>query len=87
MRLEAQDDYVAVHVGGASHLVHLPLSEFERRLDPERFLRIHRSHLVNLDHVANLTRYDATRLLVVMNDGTQLVASQSYSLMLRRLIV
>ena len=86
-RFEAQDDYVAVHAGRAPMLLHLPLSELERRLDPERFFRVHRSHLVNLDHVRALLPYDATRLLVELADGARVVASRSGSRALRRLLV
>ena len=86
-RFEAQDDYVAVYAGRAPMLLHLPLSELERRLDPARFFRIHRSHLVNLDHVRGLLPYDATRLLVELDDGARVVASRSGSRALRRLVV
>src|SRR5262249_13240093 len=50
-RLEACDDYVALHAGGRQHLVHARLQDLEARLDPDRFVRIHRSHVVNLDYV------------------------------------
>jgi two-component system LytT family response regulator len=82
-RVEARDDYVDVVAGGRSYLVHLPLAEFERRLDPSRFARIHRSRIVNLDHVVGFTPYDASRLQVEMKDGTRLVASRQRSRALR----
>jgi two-component system LytT family response regulator len=82
-RLEARDDYVEVIAGGPSYLVHLPLAEFERRLDPSRFVRIHRSRIVNLDLVTGFTPYDATRLQVEMKDGTRLLASRMRSRSLR----
>jgi two-component system, LytTR family, response regulator len=86
-RLEADDDYVAVYSRGRRYLVYLNLSEFEARLDPAMFLRIHRSHIVNLDHVAALSSYDATRLQVELRDGTKLLASRTRSRELRHLIV
>jgi two-component system LytT family response regulator len=49
--LEAADNYVRIHVGRESHLVRETLQSFEDRLDPSRFLRIHRSTLVNLDRI------------------------------------
>lgn len=82
-RLEARDDYVEVIASGRSYLVHLPLAEFERRLDPSRFVRIHRSRIVNLDLVTGFTPYDATRLQVEMKDGTRLLASRKRSRSLR----
>jgi two-component system LytT family response regulator len=84
-RLEADGDYVAVHVRGRRHLVYLPLAEFERRLDPTQFLRIHRSHIVNLDFVSHLQPFDAGRLQVTMRDGTTLLASRVRSKELRHL--
>ena len=86
-RLEADDDYVAVHARGRRYLVYLNLSEFEARLDPALFLRIHRSHIVNLDWVAALSNYDATRLQVELRDGTKLLASRTRSRELRHLVV
>ena len=76
-RLEAQDDYVALHSKGQSFLVHLTLNEFERRLDPERFLRIHRRHIVNLDHVESIAPLDNGRLEVHLDNGTRLSASRA----------
>jgi len=82
-RLEARDDYVAVHVAGGRHLVHMPMSELTRRLDPERFLQVHRSHIVNLDQVAALVPYDGSRLQVELKDGTKVMASRARSRQLR----
>jgi two-component system LytT family response regulator len=84
-RLEADDDYVAVHSRGRRYLVYLGMNEFEATLDPERFLRIHRSHIINLDHMAAMLPFDATRLQVEMKDGTRLVASRTRSRELRGL--
>jgi two-component system LytT family response regulator len=86
-RLEAEDDYVAVVTRGRRFLVYLPLADFERRLDPERFLRVHRSHVVNLDFVTALVPYDAARLQVEMRDGTKIMASRARSRELRHLAI
>jgi two-component system LytT family response regulator len=86
-RLEAEDDYVALVARGRRFLVELPLGEFEARLDPTRFLRIHRGHIVNLDYVAQLVPYDGARLQVEMRDGTKLMASRTRSRELRDLAV
>lgn len=86
-RLEAEDDYVAVYARGRRFLVYLPLGEFERRLYPERFLRIHRSHIVNLDYVTALEPFDGARLQVEMRDGTKLMASRTRSRELRHLAI
>ena len=86
-RLEAQDDYVALHSKGQTFLVHLTLNEFERRLDPERFLRIHRRHIVNLDHVEAITPLDNGRLEVHLDNGTRLSASRARARDLRSRIL
>ena len=78
-RLEAQDDYVALHTKGRGFLVHLTLNEFERRLDPERFVRVHRRHIVNLDHVDEITPLDNGRLEIHLRSGTRLAASRTRS--------
>lgn len=85
-RLEAQDDYVAVITRGRRYLVYLGMAEFEERLDPRSFVRIHRSHMVNLDYVAAFATHDPTRLEVQMRDGTRLLASHARSKMLRHLV-
>lgn len=83
-RFEADGDYVLVHAGERPFLVRLKLQDLEARLGG-RFLRVHRSHLVNLDHVRRFEPHDTTRLAVIMSDGTRIVASRARSQELRRL--
>lgn len=85
-RIEGAGDYSAVWADGRRHLLATRLHELEARLDPGRFLRIHRSHIVNLAHVAEVRRHDERRLLVVLRDGTELIASRSGSARLRRAV-
>jgi two-component system LytT family response regulator len=84
-RLEADDDYVRVYVKGRVYLVYLTLNDFERRLDPERFLRVHRGHIVNIDFVRHLAPADGGRIQVEMHDGTRVLASRTRSRDLRTL--
>lgn len=84
LRFEADGDYVQVHTPERTHLVRLRIQDLEGRLG-DRFLRVHRSHLVNLDHVRRFEDHDDARLVVVMADGTRVVASRSRSRELRRL--
>ena len=84
-RLQACDDYVIVHAGGRQFRVNLPLSDLERRLDPLVFVRVHRSHVVNLDHVASWTPYDGSRFQVTLRSGATIMASRQRSRMLRDL--
>lgn len=84
-RLEADGDYVSVRVRGKNHLVNLPLGSFEKRLDAARFVRVHRSHIINLDFVEAIETYDNAQLLVRMKDGTKIIASRPASKHLREL--
>ena len=86
-RLEAADDYVEVHTRARSYLVYLTLNDFERRLDPERFIRVHRAHIVNLDCVKQLVPFDGSRMQVEMRDGTKILASRTRSKELRQLAI
>jgi len=86
-RLEAADDYVEVRTKSRSYLVYLTLNDFERRLDPERFIRVHRAHIVNLDFVKQLVPFDGSRMQVEMRDGTKILASRARSKELRQLAV
>jgi two-component system, LytTR family, response regulator len=63
------------------------MNQFEVRLDPAKFLRVHRSHIVNLEFVAALVPFDATRLQVEMRDGTKLIANRTRSRELRGLAI
>lgn len=84
-RCEAHDDYVAIHAGGRSYLISVRLQDLEARLGAGRFLRVHRSHLVNLEFVKSFEPHDPHRLVVVMRDGTRLIASRARSRELREL--
>jgi two-component system, LytTR family, response regulator len=87
VRLEADGDYVAVKTATKSHLVSLPLGKLEARLDPAKFLRVHRSHVVNLEFVEALEPYGNAQLVVRMRDGQKIVASRQASKRLRELAV
>ena len=82
---EARGDYVAAHVGPVRHLLHLSLSRLETRLDPEKFLRIHRTHIVNLDRVTAFRRQGRGQLLAELSDGTRLPVSRTRARELRGL--
>lgn len=79
IRLEAADDYVEAFCPEGSYLLDLTLAELEAKLDPDRFCRVHRSHIINLDQVAEMRRYDVRRLTLRMKDGSEVVASRSGS--------
>ena len=76
--VEAEDNYVRLHVDGTSHLLRQTLARFSERLDPKSFRRIHRSSLVNLDHVVELQPWFSGDHLVIMRDGTKLTLSRTF---------
>ena len=74
---EAQDDYVNLHAEGKAHLKQQTLADLERSLDPARFVRIHRSYLLNLDRLARIDTEGGEPKAVVLHDGTRLPLSRS----------
>jgi len=81
--LRSDTKYTALVSRGRSFLVRLPIASFEQRLDPARFLRLHRSCIVNLDFVEAMTPDASSQLVVQMRDGTQITANREVSKMLR----
>ena len=82
---EACDDYAIVHTGGAPIRINVPLWISNSRLDPLVFVRVHRSHIVNMDHVASWTPYDGSRFQVTLRTGATIIASRQRSRVLRDL--
>ncbi|MBI4914170.1 MAG: response regulator transcription factor [Acidobacteria bacterium] len=76
--VEAEDNYVRLHVEGASHLLRHTMGGILARLDPKVFRRIHRSAIVNLDFIKELQSWTGGDMLVVMRDGTRLTLSRTY---------
>ncbi|HLM67831.1 MAG TPA: LytTR family DNA-binding domain-containing protein, partial [Longimicrobium sp.] len=76
--IAAEDHYLRLHLAEGSRLVRGTLSAAEEALDPARFLRIHRSTLVNLDHVARLRPWFAGDAIVTLRDGSELKLSRTY---------
>src|SRR6185503_12127267 len=75
--IEAEDYYVELHAGGASHLIRESMRDMEAQLDPQKFVRIHRSTIVNLDRVKELRTLLGGEYAVVLADGTELKCSRS----------
>lgn len=83
-RVEACGDYARVHAANGTFLLHVSLRELEERLDGARFVRLHRSHLVNYDAIIHLRPFDERRLMAILRDGSKIVASRAASETLRR---
>jgi two-component system, LytTR family, response regulator len=86
-RIEAQGDYSLLCAAGQSVLAQQTLGAMEALLDPQRFLRVHRSHLINLDHVTSFRPFDARRYIVVMRSGFEITASTAGTRLLRALVL
>ena len=84
-RAQGADDYVTICTATKQYLVSIRLSDLEERLRGTNFLRIHRSHLINLEFVTSIEPYDASRVEVVMKSGVRIVASRTGSKRLRHL--
>jgi two-component system LytT family response regulator len=74
---EAQDDYVALASQGAKHLKQQTIASLEATLDPARFVRIHRSYIVNFERVARIEPYGKDSRLAILTDGTRLPVSRT----------
>ena len=76
--IEAAGNYVRLHVGKETHLLRDTMSSLEARLDPKRFLRIHRSTMVNIERIQEMQPLFHGDYVVILRDGTQLNLSRGY---------
>ena len=76
--IEAEGDYMKFHVNGRTHLMRETMARLESRLDPKKFIRIHRSTIVNIDRLRKLSPSFAGEYAVILHDGTKLKLSRGY---------
>src|SRR5437879_6183094 len=74
---EAQDDYVALATQGKKHLKQQTIAALEAGLNPDSFVRIHRSYIVNLERVVRIEPYGKDSRLAILTDGTRLPVSRA----------
>ncbi len=84
--VEAQDDYVSLESEGSRWLKQQTIAELEASLDPSRFVRIHRSYVVNLDRVARIESYNKDSRVAILTTGARLPVSRSGYARLRELL-
>ncbi|HVP38182.1 MAG TPA: LytTR family DNA-binding domain-containing protein [Candidatus Saccharimonadales bacterium] len=84
--IQAQDDYAAIRSEGRTHLKLQPLTDIAAGLDPQRFVRIHRSYVLNLDRLERLEPYAKDRRVAILKDGTELPVSRAGYARLRELL-
>jgi two-component system LytT family response regulator len=75
--IEAQDDYVHVYARGQRHIKQQTLAEMETLLDPARFIRVHRSYIVNLESLARVEPYAKDSRVAVLREGTRVPVSRA----------
>jgi two-component system LytT family response regulator len=76
--VEAAGNYVRLHVGPGSHLLRETMNAIEGRLDPEKFFRIHRSRIVNMERIQELQPWLNGEYAVLLRTGTRLTLSRGY---------
>ncbi|HEY8359992.1 MAG TPA: LytTR family DNA-binding domain-containing protein [Ramlibacter sp.] len=76
--LQAQGNYVGLHVNGHDYLLRSTLADFLEQLDPARFVRVHRSYAVNLDRIAEIEPLEAGDARLRMKDGSQVPCSRRH---------
>jgi two-component system, LytTR family, response regulator len=84
--IEAADNYVQVHAGRESHLLHATMNSLESKLDPDKFLRVHRSAIVNLGRIKELHPLFHGEYQIILRDGAQLTSGRGYRENLQKLL-
>ncbi|MGE5101905.1 MAG: LytR/AlgR family response regulator transcription factor [Deltaproteobacteria bacterium] len=84
--IEAADKEVRVHVGGATVCVREAMNGIEQRLDASRFVRVHRSAIVNRAHVREIQPWFKGDYVIILRDGTRVVTGPSYRAAVQQLI-
>jgi two-component system LytT family response regulator len=84
--VDAADNYVRLHAGGRAHFVRDTMKSFAAKLRPDRFVRVHRSIIINLDHLQRLEPHGHGEYLITMRDGSRVTSSRSYSQQLQELL-
>jgi two-component system LytT family response regulator len=83
--VEAAENYVQIHAGRAEHLLHVTMAALEKSLDPELFLRIHRSVIVNVRRIKELQSVMHGEYVITLSNGVRLQSGRIYSEKLRAL--
>ena len=84
--LEAEGNYVRLHSGKESYLLRDTISALESQLDPKRFIRVHRSAIVNIDRISELQPWFHGEYRIVLREGVQLTLSRTYREKLHELL-
>jgi two-component system LytT family response regulator len=77
-RIDAAGDYMCIYTGGDTLILRETMKDLEKRLDPRRFQRVHRSTIVNLDLVKQVKPHTNGECFLVLDSGAQVKVSRSY---------
>jgi two-component system LytT family response regulator len=75
-----------LYIGETTHLLHVPMNTIEGVLDPERFLRIHRSHIVNVQRISQLWSLAHGQYVIELQSGQRLQSGRTYGDKIRRVL-
>ena len=84
--IEASQNYVCLHVGQASHLVLVSMNNIEAALDPDRFLRVHRSHIVNVTRIKQVWSLARGQYVIELASGARVPSGRTYGDRVRDLL-
>ena len=84
--IAADDYYVRLHMKGKSHLLRESMNQLELKLDPQKFLRIHRSSIVNIGRIQELQPWFHGEYRIILREGVQLTLSRTYREKLHELL-
>jgi len=84
--LEAEGNYVRLHAGKESYLLRDTISALESQLDPKKFIRVHRSAIVNIDRITELQPWFHGEYRIILTEGVQLTLSRTYREKLHELL-
>ncbi len=75
--LEAADDYVKIITGEGSFLKNKTMTFFEKMLDPQQFIRVHRSYILNIAQITRIDPYEKESYLAILRDGSKIMVSKT----------
>lgn len=84
--IEAAENYVQLHCGKAGHLLHVPMNTLEKSLDPELFLRVHRSIIVNVSRIKELQPGVHGEFVITLENGTRVRSGRTFNEKLKGLM-
>ncbi len=82
--VESAGNYLKLHVGKTIHMIRETMNAFEQKVNPQEFVRVHRSYLVNIDVIHNLENWGNTQFIITLNSGDKIQSGRSYYASIRQ---